>query len=42
MGVASIGCMGCIKINFADGVFLAVHYGEILIYWKKEWNFVMV
>ena len=35
--VASVGCTGCIKINFADGVvlFLAVHYGAILIYWKK-------
>ena len=32
--VASIGCTGCIKINFADGVvlFLADHYGVILIY----------
>ena len=36
--VVSIGCTGCIKINFADGVvlFLAVHYGAILIYWKKN------
>ena len=33
--VVSIGCTSCIKINFADGVvlFLAVHYGAILIYW---------
>ena len=32
--VASIGCTGCIKINFIDGVvlFLAVHYGAILKY----------
>ena len=30
--VASIGCTGCIKINFADGVvlFLAVHYGAYI------------
>ena len=42
--VVSIGCTGCIKINFADGVvlFLAVHYGAILIYWTKKCNFVMV
>ena len=32
--VVSIGCMGCIKINFIDAVvlFLAVHYGAILKY----------
>ena len=41
--VASIGCTGCIKINFADGVvlFLAGDYGAIWIYWNEEWNFVM-
>ena len=32
--VVSRGCTGCIKINFIDAVvlFLAVHYGAILIY----------
>ena len=35
--VASIGCTGCIKINFADGVglFWTVHYGAIWIHKKK-------
>ena len=32
--VASMGCTGCIKINFADGVglFWTVHYGAIWIH----------
>ena len=43
--VASIGCTGCIKINFADGVvlFLAVHYVIMrfsLI--EKKKNFFMI
>ena len=36
--VGSIGCTGCIKINFADGVvlFLAVHYGAFWFIEKKN------
>ena len=39
--VASIGCTGCIKINFIDGVvlFLAVHCGAVLDLLKKRMKF---